>query len=207
MNGRTLTWLQAGLLCLVGAASAYGHNGATGVVADRMMAMMMLGEQVKALNPMFVGETAVDPAAVKKAAGMIEMHAGRAMTSLFPEGSLDKPSEAKPEIWTQWPQFQRLAERLLLLGRELAQAAETNAEATTASVQTEPPPQLTEWERLDTAVLLGTAPRPGSAASQLGAIISSETVASLRPAARREPGDVFREIVATCSSCHAAFRK
>ena len=81
-------WLAAGTAML--SAAVFAHGNATGIVGERMMGMMMLGEQVKLLTPIL----AADPAAVAKAAEMIEMHAGPAMTKLFPEGSIEGPSEA-----------------------------------------------------------------------------------------------------------------
>ena len=74
-------------------AVAFAHNGATGIVGERMMAMMMLSEQVKALTPA-VETGAATQAQVDAAARMILMHSGTAMTSSSPK-AVPMPSQKR----------------------------------------------------------------------------------------------------------------
>jgi cytochrome c556 len=201
--------LACGVL-LASAIAAFGHNGATGIVGERMMGMMMLSEQVKLLAPIAEAPTAADLDALRSASEMIAMHAGPAMTELFPEGSVEGPSEAKPEIWQRWQEFEGYAEKLGELGEELASAAEdvvAPAVATAAAPVPSPKPVLSEWERMDFASLMGISAQPP-------ALIDPQVTASVPPATAatappdvRPVGEIYADITATCSSCHAAFRR
>lgn len=97
--------LLAGIL--VGGA-ALAHGGATGIVKERMDAMSSIGDQMKIIGQMLKGGS-VDEAKLSAAAGAIADHGGEALTRLFPEGSLDKPTEAAPAIWTDWTKFEAYA--------------------------------------------------------------------------------------------------
>ena len=78
--------------------AAIAHEGASGVVKERMDGMKAIGQQVKIMVPMMKGTLPYDPAKVAQSAEIIERHAGENFTSLFPEGSDGKPSEAHPTI-------------------------------------------------------------------------------------------------------------
>lgn len=190
-------WLAAGTAML--SAAVFAHGNATGIVGERMMGMMMLGEQVKLLTPILAADAAADPAAVAKAAEMIEMHAGPAMTKLFPEGSIEGPSEARPEIWARWEEFSGYASRLAQLGTELRSAAALQPAASTIPASIEPPSLAAEWETLEFAVLLGLEQAEKQRAME-GAVVEGS-----KPP--RSPAAIFGEITATCSSCHASFRR
>ena len=107
------------------AAAALAHGGATGIVKERMEAMKSLGEAGKALAAMAKGETAFDADAVAAQARTMADHAGETMTRLFPEGSLDAPSEALPVIWEDWGRFSALAQTLETTSAQLEAAAYT----------------------------------------------------------------------------------
>lgn len=209
MNGlNPRAWLAAGAVAAMTAA-VFAHGGATGVVGERMMGMMMLSEQVKLLTPALSGGGDPPPATLKEAAGMIKMHAGTAMTDLFPAGSTDAPSEARVEIWERWPEFTGYADRLAKLALELEQS--TNVAATPAKatlVEGDTASLLSEWDKLDFEMLMGLPSTQMHAGHQMGVdpvIVGSvtETPSSTsRPAAQ-----IFADITATCSSCHAAFRR
>ncbi len=98
------------LLCLPLAAAA--HSGATGIVKERMDRMKDIGRATKVIAGMFKGDQPYDAAAVRAAADAIAELAGPAMTEKFPAGSLDKPTEALPEIWRDWARFEQMAEDL-----------------------------------------------------------------------------------------------
>ncbi|WP_422040352.1 c-type cytochrome [Roseibium sp.] len=124
--------LAVGLLGLA-AGAAWAHGGATGIVKERMDAMEDISQNVKTVGQMLKGTTTYDPAEVARAGSAIAAHAGDAMTELFPEGSLQHPSEASPEIWADWPKFSTYAESLqssaLALKDLAAQGAEQKAVA------------------------------------------------------------------------------
>ena len=119
-------------LCLTVALLAFGfalpggllaHTGATGIVKERMELMKSVGAAMKTLAKMFKGEEPYDADAVRKAATQIQGHGGETMTKLFPEGSLDKPTEALPTIWEDWERFELLAAQLVDYSGALAKAA------------------------------------------------------------------------------------
>ena len=179
--------------------SVFAHGGATGIVGERMMGMMMLSEQVKLLTPMLAGNGSADPIAVSKAASMIEMHGGPAMTKLFPADSTEGPSDARPEIWQRWQEFSEYADQLSTLAAELRLSAIAPETGAVAVEQPRPATVADEWEELDVAVLLGIAPDPET--------IDKMATGSINNAALRRPATIFADITATCSSCHASFRR
>lgn len=174
-------------------AVAFAHNGATGIVGERMMAMMMLSEQVKALTPA-VETGAATQAQVDAAARMILMHSGTAMTKLFPEGRADALSEALPAIWERWDDFTSRADELEALAQQLLKV---RVEAPSPAVDVRPG-QPTEWERLSFASLIGGEPNP---------LTHRPEPHQHTPADGPELEVVFDRIVKTCSSCHAEFRR
>jgi cytochrome c556 len=198
-------WPLACGLLLVSVIAAFGHNGATGIVGERMMGMMMLGEQVKVLAPIADKPGPQDLDKVREAAAMIEMHAGTAMTDLFPEGSIEAPSEAKPAIWERWEEFAAYSNQLGELGRELDDAAEAAAVPPVATANVAPAaiePILSEWDRMDFASLMGiTSPE----ANEFDTISTGAT--ATRAAVVRSVAAIYSDITDTCASCHVAFRQ
>lgn len=198
-------WPLACGALLVSAMAAFGHGGATGIVGERMMGMMMLGEQVKLLAPIADDPGLQDLDKVREAAAMIEMHAGAAMTDLFPEGSIEGPSEAKPAIWQRWEDFTAYSNRLGDLGRELdnaAQAARLPPAITKNLAPAVVEPVMSEWDRMNFASLMGIAP-PEVAEIDPTPTASTTTTAAVV----RSVGAIYAEITDTCASCHAAFRQ
>ncbi|MBG6145767.1 cytochrome c [Roseibium album] len=116
--------LVSGALVVSGVAAALAHGGATGIVKERMDAMSALGKAIKSLSAMMRGETAYDAAAVRKNAEVLQSHSGEALTKLFPEGSIKGPSEAKPEIWSNWQEFADISGQLELFATALGEAAD-----------------------------------------------------------------------------------
>lgn len=197
-------WPLACGVLLVSAMAAFGHGGATGIVGERMMGMMMLGEQVKVLSPIADNPGPNDLGKVREAAAMIEMHAGAAMTDLFPKGSIEGPSEAKPAIWERWEEFAAYSNLLGELGRELDDAGEAAAlpplvETDVVPVSAEP--ALSEWDRMDFAVLMGLA------TPEVIEIDPVPTASIKTTVAVRTVAAVYADITNTCASCHAAFRQ
>ncbi len=113
-------------LIVIGAASAgavFAHGGATGIVKHRMELMKGIGEAMKTLSAVFKGEVEYDSDAVREAARTIRSRAGEHITKLFPEGSLDKPTEALPMVWEDWATFERYANDLETYSTVLEAAA------------------------------------------------------------------------------------
>jgi cytochrome c556 len=118
--------------CLILACSAvlasaatlvFAHGSATGVVKERMELMEGMGDAMEILADMFKGEVPYDAETARAAALEIHSRAGEKITRLFPENSLDKPSEALPEIWKNWEEFESLAALAIDYSDALAKAA------------------------------------------------------------------------------------
>lgn len=122
-----------GLICAFVAATVivsqvHAHGNATGIVKERMDLMKGMGDRTKALGAMIKGKTNFDPATVREAAIFIGEASTRFVT-LFPAGSDQKPTEALPTVWTEWPRFEAIAKEL--------SAAAAKLEATTDSADAE----------------------------------------------------------------------
>ena len=104
--------------------SAKAHSGATGIVKERMDKMKVIGRATKSLSKQMRGKEPYDPEKVNVLAKEVADHSGDAMTVLFPQNSLGHPTEALPEIWAEWAEFERLAVTL----RESAQALQIAAD-------------------------------------------------------------------------------
>ncbi|MCT4656001.1 MAG: cytochrome c [Cohaesibacter sp.] len=165
--------------------TVFAHGGATGVVKERMDAMGMMGDAVKALKDMMQGKTALNAEIVRKQAAIIQKHSGEALTKTFPEGSLDKPTEAKPEIWTDWERFTALANQLESYAEGLGLAA-------------------------DNGVQMGEGMGSGMGAMMGGSGTMGQMMGSgqVRPEdlAKMPVQGVFTMMVQTCSACHTDFR-
>jgi len=88
------------------------HEGADGVVKQRMQAMKDMGQAMKDLAAIVRRQTPYDAERVKANARTIAGHAGPSLLSLFPEGSNGPPSEARQTVWQDWQDFSRLASDL-----------------------------------------------------------------------------------------------
>lgn len=125
-------WISVTALAAL-TAGAFAHGGATGIVKQRMDGMTTISDATKTLASMMRGAQPYDADAVSEAAGIIRSHAGDALTDLFPEGSLNHPSEAKPVIWTDWSEFEALATRLADVATGLEMAAGNGLSGDSAS--------------------------------------------------------------------------
>ena len=100
-----LTFVRAVALgCLTFTTIALAHEGATGVVKERMDLMKGQQDAMKLIGEMAKGKTPFDAAKASAAAREIETTA-KQIHKLFPEGSDGGPSEALPAIWGQWDRF------------------------------------------------------------------------------------------------------
>lgn len=114
------------ILCCAGlalaTASVPAHEGATGIVKERMDYMKSLGEASKAIGAMYKGEAPYDGASLLSHAETLAARSDR-LLDYFPEGSLEHPSEALPEIWEDWTGFRELAGQLQVDAALLAELA------------------------------------------------------------------------------------
>ena len=166
------------------ATTAFAHDGATGVVKERMDHMKAMGASMKNLAKMVNGQVAYDAGEVSKIAGQFVSGSGEAMTKLFPEGTNPHPSEAKAEIWQKWDKFQHLADELK------AQAETLGMSASGTPMMRMPQPF-----------------RPASSGSALGG--SGEVMAG-GPAPMPPQMAVrmnFMHLSSVCKSCHTEFRQ
>ena len=119
-------------LLLLPPAATVGHEGATGIVKARMDMMKSLGQSTKILTAMYGEKIPHDPAVVESEARWIASQAQQ-MARLFPKGSEDWPSEARPEIWLDWAAFQDLAEDLAQKSEQLASRAASGPPSETSA--------------------------------------------------------------------------
>ena len=172
------------------AVAALAHGGATGIVKDRMDAMMAMGKSVKAVAPMMRREILYDAAAVKSAAQVFAVHSGEAMTELFPEGSGGGASDATPEVWSEWEKFEALAAQLGTYANGLALAADNGLSDAMGS-QTG-------------AGMMGS----GSTNSMTGTTgMMGGSVEPMMDFAEMPADMAFNMVAQTCASCHATFRE
>ena len=180
----------------IASAAAYAHGGATGVVKERMDSMGILGDAVKSLTSIMQGQVSYDAEIVRQNAVEIQQHAGEVLTRLFPEGSLDKPSEARPQIWSDWEDFDALAARLEEFAKGLEDAADNGLMLSGNA------PASTPGTMMGTGAMPGAGGMMGTGGGMMGLDDGpdSEMLASM-------PADgVFNMLAQTCSSCHTKFR-
>lgn len=187
------TFVVGALTASTLAAVALAHGGATGIVKERMDAMGEMRDAVKTISPMMSGEAEYDAEAVREAAETIQGHGGESLTEMFPEGTTDAPSEAKPAIWNDWERFTGLADQLETAATGLAEAVPNGVSdggsADMGSMMG------------DTSSMMGdTSSMMGSGGMSGGGMMSAEQIAEM-PANR-----AFAMTTQVCSSCHTAFR-
>lgn len=99
-----------------------GHQGATGVVKERMDMMDTIGDDMKAIKSMVTKKQPFDADKLAQHAESIRALSVR-IGEVFPEGSLGMPSEALPAIWKNWEDFTRMADKLTLEATKLRDIA------------------------------------------------------------------------------------
>jgi cytochrome c556 len=105
---------------------ALAHEGATGVVKERMDLMTRQKDDMKIIGEMAKGKTPFDAAKAAEAARDIETTAAK-IPELFPEGTSGGHSDAKPEIWQKWDEFKGDASALQDKAKALAAALDGNS--------------------------------------------------------------------------------
>lgn len=187
------TKMTLAIVASISAGVALAHNGATGIVKERMDGMAAMQDAVKAITPIMRGQANYDADAVRLFAKSVEVHSGDAMTKLFPEGSGGKPSEAKEEVWTDWEGFETLAMNLQVLGNALAMAADNGLAAQAAGGS--------NGSMMGTGTMMGGQPAMGGMMGQSQANVMDLDMLAAMPA-----GALFTQISQTCSACHTKYR-
>jgi cytochrome c556 len=118
-----------GAVLLIGSA-ALSHEGATGVVKQRMDEMEHVGRVVKRINERLKSKRGL--ADIARDAEEIGAAAMR-IPSLFPPGTRDGHSEAKPAVWERWPEFEAASRTLVQEAEKLAGAARSGQEPAIAA--------------------------------------------------------------------------
>ena len=167
------------LLCLCAAIPlAAAHEGATGIVKERMMAMEGVGKAMKEIKAMLRGQKPYDGESVATLARRIRDQSGSTLTRFFPEDSLRHPTKASPEIWRRWELFETLAQDLGTSAEALAVAA----------------------EKPDDKARLGSASEKESTQSAMASADDAESQAVELPMA------AFAKLARSCAACHREFR-
>lgn len=96
--------LLIGSIGTVAVNMSSAHQGAKGIVKERMDLMSEVAKQMKLILQTVQGKKPFDSKAVSEAASTIAKHASQ-MPKLFPEGSGGHPSEATDNVWKQWDKF------------------------------------------------------------------------------------------------------
>ncbi len=97
---------------------AFSHEGATGVVKERMDAMKAIARSTKILSEMVRGEREYDAGIAIAATVNIEK-ASALSKSLYPNGSNEHPSEVTETIWEKPKEFEAGLEGLEEAARKL----------------------------------------------------------------------------------------
>ncbi len=131
MTHRTLAMAAlAAALSIASATSA--HDGANGAVKKRMDAMESVGAALKRLN-LRTRSQQVSPQQAREAVALIR-NVALNTPRLFEEQDLSAPTEAKPEIWSDWDEFVDLSQNLAAYTERL-DAAIGNPEALAGEIR------------------------------------------------------------------------
>lgn len=103
---------------------AAAHEGARGVVKERMDAMTDLGRASKTMTEMFKGQQKFDPEAIARLAKSIAAHADK-LPAMFPEGSDGHPSKTLAKAWSDRAGFVQAFAALKVEATKLAEMAPT----------------------------------------------------------------------------------
>ena len=107
---------------------SFAHEGAEGVVKERMDRFKENKKAMKAIKGNLAGNTTI---VAEKASG-IEAWA-KDMVNFFPEGSTQPPSEALPAIWKEFARFTDLARANEKAAANLKNLAQSGADTSALS--------------------------------------------------------------------------
>jgi cytochrome c556 len=115
-----MTRLLCAIFALTLATPALAHDGATGIVKERMNAMKALGALTKSMAEKIKGNRNLASLAIdaREIAAVADKIPG-----WFPPGSTQAPTEAAPAIWTEFADFQAKSAALKVEADALAALA------------------------------------------------------------------------------------
>ena len=113
-------------VCFACTTLALAHEGATGVVKERMDLMTRQQKDMKLIGDMAKGKTPFDAARAAEAAHDVRITAKK-IHELFPEGSAGGQSDALENIWKEWDRFADNAQDLESVASELASSLEDDS--------------------------------------------------------------------------------
>ena len=87
------------------------HEGATGVVKERMTYMKGIKENMKSIKQMVTDNESYDSTRIKQNIAEAR-NVSSNVVKLFPPGSTQHPSEALPGIWESWQEFEQLFNKM-----------------------------------------------------------------------------------------------
>jgi cytochrome c556 len=119
--------MMAPWLLVLAATFALAHEGATGVVKERMELMKQQQKDAKLISDMIKGKAKFDTAKAVAAARDL-VTTSQKIPDLFPKGSDGHPSEALPAVWTDWDQFTGDAKDLETVAGKLGETLESNGD-------------------------------------------------------------------------------
>jgi len=200
MQRKLLIAATAAAAVYIGALGALAHGGATGVVKERMELMKVVGDAMKSLTEMMRGKQDYDADRVRAAAREIADHGDEALTKLFPRDSLHGPTEALPEIWTDWDRFSALADQLTAYAKALEAAAGNERMQASGGMM---------MGGGSTMMGGGSAMMGGNQTMMNGSqmMMGGRQMMSAEDLATMPPDAAFMHLADTCSSCHQDFRK
>jgi len=108
------------------------HEGASGVVKERMDAMKSMGKAVKAMSER--AKSGRDLTAIRPDAQAIRRLAAN-IAALFPAGSTQHPTQAKAAIWQNWADFESRAKATESESEKLASIDARDAKAISAQLR------------------------------------------------------------------------
>ena len=119
-----------GAVLLVSGSTVLAHEGATGIVKQRMDEMEQIGRTMKRINDRLkskrgLAEIAQDAEEIRAAAGRIP--------SLFPKGSGGGHSDARPGVWERWSEFVAATRALEVEAEKLSATARLGPDAAIAA--------------------------------------------------------------------------
>ena len=117
------TWV---LLCL--STVSFSHEGAEGLIKERMDRFKENKKAMKAMKGNLDGDTVI----IAQKASEIEAWA-KDMVNFFPEGSTQPPSEALPAIWKEFDRFTDLARANEKAAANLKNLAQSGADTSALS--------------------------------------------------------------------------
>ena len=109
----SFTLVAITVLVLVGAAPRLGaHEGATGIVKERQQGMVAFKKAMKTWKLALEDPKGPTPETIDEISTQLSAHAGATLLRLYPKDGPTKHTDAAPAIWTEWAEFERLANAL-----------------------------------------------------------------------------------------------